>query len=82
MKKTKKHQFAHVDPEKSPNLIEVKTKSGDTYVKKEDNIPNFVYRDLGRTTYIISIFLALLLALYLIQTKTDWLAPVLKIFGI
>jgi hypothetical protein len=82
MKKAKKHQFSHVDPETVKKGEKITTKSSKTVEKKEDTIPTFVYRDLGRTTYIIAGFLVLLAALYLIQIKTNWLAPVLKFFGI
>ena len=82
MKNTKKHSFAHVDPEQAKIPEEVTTRSGKVVTKKEDNIPKFVYRDLGRTTYIIGGFIALLVALYIVQIKTNWLAPVLHIFGI
>ena len=82
MKNTKKHSFTHVDPEQINEAEQITTKSGEVIAKKDDNIPKFVYRDLGRTTYIIVGFLVLLAALYLIQIKTNGLAPVLKIFGI
>jgi uncharacterized membrane protein len=81
MKKHKKHQFSHTDPEH----LKVQKVEGDnvkTELDANDNVPKFVYRDLKRTGYIIGIFIALLIALYFVQTKTNWLAPVLKVFGL
>ena len=81
MKKSKKHIFAHVDPENKPQK-EVAKNGKEVRKKTDDNIPSFVYRDLGRTGYIIAAFLAILAAIFLIQQKTNWLNPVLKLFGI
>lgn len=81
MKQKKKHQFAHVDPEKTKST---NVESNDLVFapEKEDRVPDFVYRDLVRTGIIIGAFVALIIALYVIQLKTNWLAPVLKIFGV
>ena len=82
MKKTKKHVFSHVDPEK---IAKIENNSKDGTAKemvKTDNVPAFVYRDLKRTGMIISVFILSLVLLYGIQIKTSWLTPVLKKFGL
>lgn len=80
----KKHRFVHRDPEKE--LAEVK-KDGikipkmpqkDTGGYTTKNISS----DLKRTVITIGTFIAILIALYLIQTKTGLLNPLLRKFGL
>lgn len=85
MKKTKIHHFTHTDPE-NVEVVNVKVKnnnSEDTVRTKapSDNL-SFIKRDLKKTVIVISSFLALLIILYLIQTKTNLFAPIFKLFGL
>jgi hypothetical protein len=85
MKKTKKHHFKHTDPEIAAQAKT--TKDGQKVTanperSQKDMVPSFVYRDLKRTIIIITGFILALVTLYVIQIKTDWLTPVLKVFGI
>lgn len=86
MKKPKRHQFKYVDPEKTMNPVEA---GGQTLkskhvvpVLRKSLVPDFVRHDLKRTLLTIGAFILILIVLYVIQTQTSLLKPVLKIFGL
>lgn len=82
MKKSKKHQFVHQDPENQTKANSTEAVTAGEKSASKDTVAPFVYRDLKRTGYIIFIFILILAGVYLIQAKTDWLNPVFKLFGI
>jgi hypothetical protein len=81
MQKHKKHQFSHTDPEQS-KVQKVESEKVKPGLDINDKVPKFVYRDLKRTTYIVGGFIIVLGILYAVQVKTNWLEPVLKVFGL
>jgi hypothetical protein len=85
MKKVKKHNFSHIDPESTRNTNTKEEVTGDVKSQKitapTDNLA-FIKKDLLKSIVLISIFLLLLVVLYLVQTRTELFRPVLKLFGI
>jgi hypothetical protein len=80
MKKNIKHVFAHRDPE-SIKVAKINEKDEELESPINDEL-NVVRRDLRKTVITIIVFVAIILAFYFIQIKTDLLKPVLRLFGL
>lgn len=77
MKKTKKHVFKYSDPEKeTPKEPRAKSETK----KPEPRELAIIKSDLRRTIFTTVGFLLIVIVYYLIQTKTELLNPVLKLF--
>ncbi len=79
MRKIKKHQFIHRDPESQNNK---KESSGNVPEKRQYDSLAPVKKDTLRTAITLTVFVLIIIAFYFIQTKTNLLAPVLKLFGL
>ncbi len=83
MKTHKKHNFSHKDPEKTnSNINPVKTIEKSKNIKVKDSEFRLIGHDLKKTIIMVIVFFLITALLYLIQIKTDWLSPALKIFGL
>lgn len=84
MKTHKKHNFSHKDPEKTNNDILNPTQTKQESKNDEGKNSEFmlIRRDLKKTIIMVAIFFVITALLYIIQIKTDWLSPALKIFGL
>jgi hypothetical protein len=80
MKKTKKHIFTHRDPEAVK--VAQNTKPAELVDAPKNDELTVIKRDLTKTVLTILAFVAIVVVLYLIQTKTGLLKPVLRIFGL
>lgn len=80
MKKTTKHHFTHLDPEKEAST---EAKEGtenirkDRAQKREDKIAT---KDLNRVGVTIAIFVLILAAFYLVNTKYNFLTQFSNLF--
>ena len=81
-KHPKKHFFTHPDPERDSPKAERPAAEIQSPALVQSAEPPFVKKDLKKTVLSIGIFILMLAALFLIQTKTGWLSPLLKKFGL
>lgn len=78
MRNSKKHIFRYKDPE----LTKEPDKKNITEPTMYNDLPAFIKKDLRRVLFATSLFGLLIVAIYLVQTRTDILAPVLNFFGL
>jgi hypothetical protein len=79
MKKQKKHQFRHLDPERTA----APTRSNKNVTKNEVvNESSLTSKDLKRTTITMVVFLAFLIGFYFLNYKIDLLQKFIDLLSI
>lgn len=80
----KKHHFVHQDPERE--TLEVKENELKSQASPKKDTGGYTTKNIGsdlkRTVITIGVFIILLVVLYIIQTKTGLLNPILRKFGL
>jgi len=85
-KTNKKYNFSHLK-RKSDEIVKVSNKTEDKPQKTkkmeaEDKELSYFYFDLRRVAIIGSVFIMLMIGLYYLINKTNYLDPVLKLFNL
>jgi hypothetical protein len=82
MKKIKKHNFSHVDPEKTVRVTPKSTGQKSVVEITKPDEYQLIKKDLLRTFITIGIFVLIVVGLFFVSQKTDLLKPILSKFGL